>query len=74
MTPEGAQDNGRYQAIRQAYDELGAAIKALEESVGVTYCTRCNQPIAPGTRHTPFNGNQFFACSILTIPSTGEES
>lgn len=30
-------------------------------------CQRCKNPVAEGTRHNMFNGNQMFACSIESI-------
>ncbi len=34
-------------------------------------CGRCRQPIAAGTQHHPFNGNQMFACSVVNVEVLG---
>lgn len=47
-----------------------AAVARLLEALNLRVaspddCPRCQQPVQPGTRHVPFNGNQMFACESL---------
>ena len=61
LAEEGAQGVAR--AVLGALGESGWRISPPRAMEGV--CKSCGWFISPGTRHTPYNGNQLNMCSVL---------
>lgn len=56
--------DGKRYVVVVSFSDFGDVIVMLVMETNPDACSRCQGSIEPGTSHSPFNGNQMFACTI----------
>lgn len=60
--------DGRRYIVVVSISDFGDCLVGPVMETNPDACKRCRSEIEPGTTHSPFNGNQMFACTITPIP------